>query len=147
MSNGFNFGFGPLLNLLCLIGIDLKRRQSNKCRVLLLFYQCWWLLATITYFTFYFVHLSESHDGVSRVVKEEQRTHSFLVIFCLNELSNFVQPVAIQMLLLSWLKTRWDDLWSSLDALRPHTGPNLDNKSQTRSKRGVVYITSSVWLR
>ena len=147
MSNGFNFGFGPLLNLLCIFGIDLRNRRSNQHRICLMLYSFGLHLGTISIILYYFIHVLINDDAAWNWIHEKRATQSFTFIFYL-ELGKYVLfAVLIEMSLLFWVKKTWKDVSNSLDAMAVFVDPMISEKVRRKSIYGIVYALTSVGFK
>ena len=143
-SENFNFGFGPILSWLRVTGVDLKKEPAGRCRILYTFVRIGWFLLCVSIHLTAFVDLSLGNDSVEIWIEERQSTRTFALTNVVDAVNMFILATGIHFCLLFPLRSRWDNLWRSLEDMRHLAAPDFDRKLRKTCFIGVAYITLSV---
>ena len=147
LAQDFRFGFSPILNWFRIIGLDLKKSRSKKCRIFFKVYRFGWFLSCVSFNLILVIYLSNKTDETYDWMEEERTSQTFSTIYFLDSISDVIHPMGLHILLLFPFKRRWNDLWNSLDAMRQFVAADLNDKLRKISSIGVVYIITSVQLK
>ena len=138
-----NFGLDPILNWLRVIGIDLKRNQSNGSRILFRFYPYGWLLGCF-YVFFMALYLKMNRESEIYWMEETKKSRSVAILSYIDWASDFIGAVGILMSFLFPFRKRWNNVWNSLEEMRHLMSSDFTEKLRRISVAGVVYIITSV---
>ena len=117
LPRDFEYGLGPILSWLRIIGVDLKEKQPDGCRNLFLFYRAACLLfSTSSHLMWFYYLLNYTGQGIAWI-ENERESQTISTIICLDHISDFIHPVGIHLSLLIQLRGGWNALRNSLDAL------------------------------
>ena len=140
----FNFSFGPLLNWLRVIGIDLKEDQSTKWRIWKTIYQSTLLLSNITVQIIHVIYTCTSEGSNISWIKEQNQTFSYSTLYYLDSINVTAQILGIHIGLIFLTKVRWNDLWNTLEEMKHLVAPTFHVQLRKISIVGVIYIILSV---
>ena len=140
----FNFSFGPILNWLRAIGINLREDQSTKWRIWKKIYQSTWLLINITVQISHVIYVCEREEAGSAWIKEQKHTLTYSTIYYMDTINVTAQILGNQMGLLFLTKVRWNDLWNALEEMKHLVAPTFHVQLRKISIVGVIYIILSV---
>ena len=142
----FDLGFGPILNWLRVIGIELKYDQSNRCRIVFIFYQIGLFLGCISLHFSNIVELFVSTEGFEVWVEEKVHTDTFRMVSKGDVINTFILAEGTHILLIIPLRSRWRNLWRSMQELRQLMASNFNDRLRRMNLIGIAYIILSVEL-
>ena len=144
MPEDFDFGFGPILRWLLIIGVDLKTNQLQRCKIFRRICQFGWFLCatSVNFFTILYVAISD--EGAVAWLKDTNYTRSLTVLNHMTIICNSLHCAGIHILLLRPFKANWNGIWNSLNAMRQLVAPDLNLKLRRISIIGLVYIITLV---
>ena len=140
----FNFSFGPILNWLRVIGINLREDQSTKWRIWKKIYQSTWILINITVQIIHAIYICKSVELGSVWIKEQKPTLTYSTINYMDAMNISLHAIGNQIGLLFLTKVRWNDLWNALEEMKHLVAPTFHVQLRKISIVGVVYIILSV---
>ena len=140
----FKFGLSPILNWLSIIGINLKQNQPKKRKFLYQLYDAVLLLNSVLFVLIYNVDYGINPANVW--MEEKRKTRSSSIILLLDIVLYSFKGVGTQLLLSFQTKTRWLDLWRSLQNLRRFKTLDSEAKLHRLTVTGLIYAIISVEL-
>ena len=143
MSVDLNRGLAPILNWLSIIGVELKKKYSNRRRCLVTMYQLIWFVGCITPHIITVFHAFEDQSFVW--IPAEKHNPSFVIVLFLDSIADFIHPTGV-FLSLMYHSKEWADLWNSFDATRFFMNAESFNRLRRLISIGIVYIILSVQL-
>ena len=143
----FEFDLGPIFNWLSIIGINLKQNQPKKRKFLQLLCGTGLLLNSIFIVFMAYIEYGKMNffeDSVTVRMVEKRATRIASTVFLLGVVLYCSKGLRADIFLFFQTKTRWLDLWRSLQKLHRFTIPDFETKFHRLLVTGLIQVIISV---